>query len=304
MRWFVIFLVVANLLLYLWVRYESLPPAAGDIPPPEIGQLRLLHEPAEKQLDAASSAPMEAATGVGDSELEKVAQPVAPESTPAPLSTSSTVVSGAGDSAALSAVEATEPSQSQAPTVVQPENEPLSSTPSPETAVLPDDSEAGETPETALAPSIVARCARVGPLLPKDAEDLLASLPASLELVSETTEEVATADGYYVLVPPLPDRAAGLRMLDELAAAGFSDTWLFRQGEYRNAISLGLFSRETSADRHADNVAEKGFDVEVRARKTTSERRWLLLRLPRDDSFPNGVSMPDGVEVSKSTCPR
>ena len=44
MRWFVVFLLLANLALYLWVAYGESPRPALDVPPPDIGRLPLLHE--------------------------------------------------------------------------------------------------------------------------------------------------------------------------------------------------------------------------------------------------------------------
>ncbi|WP_165857703.1 SPOR domain-containing protein [Marinobacter sp. JSM 1782161] len=51
---------------------------------------------------------------------------------------------------------------------------------------------------------------------------------------------------HWVLIPPLPGRDAALQRLEELQRGGV-DSYLVTEGEYRNAISLGLFESETLA---------------------------------------------------------
>jgi hypothetical protein len=63
MRWFVVFLLLANLVLYLWVAYGESPRPAHELPPPDIGRLRLLHE-ATPMVDADSPASASAAAVV------------------------------------------------------------------------------------------------------------------------------------------------------------------------------------------------------------------------------------------------
>jgi hypothetical protein len=301
MRWFVIFLVVANLLLYLWLRYESLPPTAGEIPPPEVGQLRLMHEPAVEGADSAPPPPEEVPAARDTAGPVITDQPVAPPPpVPVPPPDPATAISAVADGDQAEVPDEQGERPMPAAPAKGPETEPSAATTESPQLRADDEPEATVVEDS---PPPAARCARVGPLEPEAADALLAGLPEFLELVSDTTEEAEKADGYYVLVPPLPDRAAGLRMLEKLADAGFSDTWLFRKGAYRNAISLGLFSREDSARRHADNVADKGFQVEVRARTSATEMRWLLLRLHGEGDFLGAFPLPDGSDLREQACP-
>ena len=153
------------------------------------------------------------------------------------------------------------------------------------------------------SPALPTVCARVGPFEPADADTLLQKLPSRIELLSDTSEETMINDGYYVLIPALPDRAAGLNKLQELEAAGFKDTWLFPRGQNRNAISLGLFRRKGGAERQASRVAAKGFEVEVRARTVTAERRWLQLRQVGGEDMRSTLSLPDGITLTLDGCP-
>jgi hypothetical protein len=121
--------------------------------------------------------------------------------------------------------------------------------------------------------------------------------------LSDVTREHASVDRYYVLIPPLPSRAAGRQKLKELAQAGVTDTWLFPSGEYRNAISLGYFSREAGARRHAANVAKKGFTTEVREKTSIRQRRWLVLMNSEGRDLGSSLPFPAATKVEQMACP-
>lgn len=146
-------------------------------------------------------------------------------------------------------------------------------------------------------------CARLGPFEPDAADQLVANLPAHLVVVSDVSEEYDAIDGYFVLIPPLPSREAGVKMLEKLADAGIDDTWLFPSGRHRNGISLGLFGRESLASRHAANVEKKGFAAEVHARTTRKEGRWLVLQAGEDTDIASSLPLPDAVSVEDRPCP-
>ena len=183
------------------------------------------------------------------------------------------------------------------------DTEPLSHAAPP---IVQVESEADEPVIDAVEPVVgteQALCARVGPLESEEADEMISRLPASLMLLSDVSEDYATVDRYYVLIPPLPSQAAGRQKLKELADAGFTDTWLFPSGEYRNAISLGFFSRERGAKRHAANIADKGFITEVRGRTSTRKRRWLLLKGSGASDLASSLTLPAGVGLEPLDCP-
>lgn len=282
MRALVLFLLIANVALFLWVRHENLSSMSDmDILPPEIGKLRLRNETAvvdppeptlakglpdagDQQIVTGSDSP---ALADGDGPVPVDVEPFEPVKSPEPP-------------------EPPEPPQAQpampAPAVVMSEPEPPAAT---------------EKVEP------VSRCARVGPLKPEQADDLIRALPAHLQLLADTSSEERVATGYYVLVPPLPGRAEGIAKLNELREAGFKDVWLFRGGEFRNAISLGLYSNAAGAQRHARDVAGKGFDVEVRDRTSVSERRWLVLQYFGEGDLTGSLPLPESAGVEARPCP-
>lgn len=110
-------------------------------------------------------------------------------------------------------------------------------------------------------------CGRTGPIKDrkraKAANQRLeeAGLRSLLQEVVEPTDK-----GYWVLIPPLADQAEGERMVAKLRDKGVKDMWLFTRGELSNAISLGLYNRRKNAEIRRQQLEALGFEVEVRPR--------------------------------------
>lgn len=378
MRWFVVLLLVSNVILFFWVEQESLKSTReASIPPPEIGRLRLLKDGQEvKEESPAAPAIAElqsAAQEMADETPQRVEQSSPVEPSPAELSQASSkgsisetpsraegptsaavqtdadkpafsVLSDAfarltdtftetGDEVAADAAEASLPADIEPEAAVlataQPEAEADHGTNTasavmaePGMGVAPELSRASE-PETDQGPERVAKarepatteivadeaamvaesCGRVGPLKPAEADALLKGLPANIELLSDTSSEQQVVTAYYVLIPPLASRAEGQKKVRELNAAGLKDTWLFQGGEYRNGISLGVFSQKRGAQRHAALAVQKGFAAVVRDKTSPAERRWLALRLRGDGELSATLPLPKGVGLTSQRCP-
>jgi len=67
------------------------------------------------------------------------------------------------------------------------------------------------------------------------------------------------ARGWRVYLPPATDLATAEATARRIAAAGFSDYLVLRDGESANAISLGLYSTEASAQRRGATLRAAGF---------------------------------------------
>ncbi len=81
--------------------------------------------------------------------------------------------------------------------------------------------------------------------------------------------------GYRVYIPPLPSRAEAREMLQELKSKNINDSAIVRQGEYENAISLGVFSIQSGAKRHQKAMTKKGFSVKMADRYRDNSQYWL-----------------------------
>lgn len=355
MRWFVIFLLLANIALYFWVQRESRPAdEPASLAAPDVGHLRLLRDeletgvspatgaspvngatdseggPAavempvsavsESATDTAASVPM--VTGVdpaqppatilpggepvGEKEVDAQADEFVPPADPEPQLPQDPIevqwVESAPDAGAVAEETGPRDSETEARAVAM--TSPPQQQAEPATA---DAAEAAERAEVArddfVNPSPMV-CRKLGPLDDEQARDLVANLGEGARLLDDVSETYRQADGYYVMIPPLPGRAEGRAMLQRLNEAGITDTWLFRSGENENAISLGLFSRRSSAERHAATISGKGFATEVRERKREFSGRFLVIGSSVAGSMDAGNALPDGVGTVSVACPR
>jgi len=309
-RWFVVLLLLANLVLFFWVQQQSKPaPGSVGLPPPEIGRLRLLREPDRPEVEVVAEGEASAADTPSVTQSDEAVMPGSSEQA-LPLG---------GAVVAASATQSEAPDLAEAATESPPPG-PSAESSSEEVAVSAGDPTAEQTgvPAVAAPPEAdragpvrgagdaetAPLCIRVGPLAPADADAMVARLPRHLQLISDTSEEYALVDGYFVLIPALPSVTAAQQTLKDLEAAGIKDTWLFRGGELRNAISLGVYSSRDGAQRHADLVVRKGFaTAEVREKTSPAERRWLQLKGPEGGVPAAGLSLPKGVAATPQACP-
>ena len=303
MRWFIVFLIVANVILFFWVQHESRPSSAEmRLPPPDVGRLRLLTEmrPSASADEAGQVEPAEATSP----------DPVAP----LPATTASSVAQVAAKAdVAVEAVSAPGGKKEafRSPLVTPDAEDTQTEADSVAGVDGSADGEQGDAvqglPAVAGAvgavPAPAPACARVGPFAPDDADELISRLPPNMVLLSDLAEEYTRVERYYVIIPPLPSGAEGQKMMKQLADAGVTDTWLFRRGEYRNGISLGFFSRKGGAQQRSRNIAKKGFTTEIKEQTSVSERRWLLLKNRDGDDPGESLPLPAGIRAEKQACP-
>jgi hypothetical protein len=84
--------------------------------------------------------------------------------------------------------------------------------------------------------------------------------------------EVPLETRHWVIFPPLPSAESAAGKLDELIATGLEDAFVVKDGDWRNAISLGLYASADAAHRRVLEVESKGVlgtHVEVLPRKGT-----------------------------------
>ena len=84
---------------------------------------------------------------------------------------------------------------------------------------------------------------------------------------------VADAGGYWVYVPPLKSKAETDRKIGELKALGITDFFLVQDsGQWRNAISLGIFRTDEAAQGFLNKLKDRG------VRSAVAERRENFLK--------------------------
>lgn len=132
----------------------------------------------------------------------------------------------------------------------------------------------------------VLHCGRMGPVGKRSQADQLSLRLTEMGLQPEVSTETSnTQEGYWVLVPPQKNRAAAVKIVKRLQQEGVKDLWRFTNGSLAHAISLGLFRHESRAEIRRKEVADKGFDVEVRPRYREQSLYWLDYSYSGDSPF-------------------
>jgi hypothetical protein len=92
---------------------------------------------------------------------------------------------------------------------------------------------------------------------------------ARLELAAARVARVVSdASGYWVYVPPPKTQAEVERKVGELKALGVSDFFVVQEtGQWRNAISLGIFRTDEAASVFLGALRERGVRDAVTARR-------------------------------------
>lgn len=68
-----------------------------------------------------------------------------------------------------------------------------------------------------------------------------------------------TSRGWRVMLPSLPDAAQAAATAERIAAAGFNDYFVVREGTDANSIALGRYGNEATARRRAEALVAAGF---------------------------------------------
>jgi hypothetical protein len=120
------------------------------------------------------------------------------------------------------------------------------------------------SPQVKESVPVVAWCgASDGVLVPESAEAFLAVVKKLGGQGRADVEEVPVAYTWWVHLPPFPTEAAAKVVLDELQGKKI-DSFYMRAGELMGGISLGVFSREESADVARQDLQKKGYKPEIR----------------------------------------
>ena len=109
------------------------------------------------------------------------------------------------------------------------------------------------------------------------AEKALEPLGLGARLGQRRTDELA---GWWVHIPPQPTRQAAINKAAELKALGVQDYFVVtEEGQYRWAVSLGVFRTEEAAQAHLALLRGRGVrSARVGARETVVPKVWLQVK--------------------------
>ncbi len=90
----------------------------------------------------------------------------------------------------------------------------------------------------------------------------------------------------WVIFPPLPSAQSAAAKLAELNAAGVTDAFVVKDGDWRNAISLGLYANDEAARRRVRQVEARGvFGTRVEAVARQGTAFYFIIRSDDPDAL-------------------
>jgi len=289
-------LIVLNVLVFLY-GYLGLDrnglPRPVRLHMPDVGSIRLIATRVAPPREAAGETAAETPAAVEPEETAAAANLPAspPPAEPSPPKTAEASPAGVPADAPTEASEGEEPMEGEA-----------------QAAPDMEESAAGEVEArpaevSAAPPRPLLFCGEIGPFRSRVQARRLEDT-FGVEGKTRVYHRPTMVDtSYWVYRPPLEDRARARKEVARLKEAGIRDLWLMPDGEFRNAISLGLYSRREAAYSHAEMLRNKGFEVEVRPRQKEMERYWLeFTDMPEGMLRELGERLPEGVFLEKKVC--
>lgn len=143
------------------------------------------------------------------------------------------------------------------------------------------------TREGARRPEAGSLCAVVGPWESRDAAHAgavqlrAAGLPGKVRALNIQKDRLN-----WVYLPPYADRERALRVLHELQDHGV-DSFVVKEGEDANAISLGYFSSAESAEGLRVKMRNAGYPAFVRETSRAVTEYWVYLADQKPEEKPD-----------------
>ena len=114
----------------------------------------------------------------------------------------------------------------------------------------------------------------------------IAALKSKLQNDDSVKMQDRALDGssWWVNIPPQADRDAAVRRAEEVRGQGVGGAFVIREeGEHRNAVSLGLFKSDVSAQEFMRQLQAKGVKgARITVRSVPGTRHVLSMRGPAD----------------------
>jgi Sporulation related domain. len=127
-------------------------------------------------------------------------------------------------------------------------------------------------------------CYALGPFYSDEALTPIKHSLEALELKStRESRKVRARIGYWVYLPPLESRAAALELTREFTARGVTDYLVITAPDKRNAISLGIYSDRSKAERRHQDLKALGYSPIVEERYKEQVQYWINFTQPIGD---------------------
>ena len=175
----------------------------------------------------------------------------------------------------------------------------------PKSDLLPEPVESEQEPDREA--SMDAQCLVVGPFGSAGKADQMQQKLFSLGISSrERSDNETSGYDHWVHIPPLSGRDAAIRLLRELQGQGI-DSFVITQGELANGISLGLFSKEASANNVSSRLLQAGYETRIKRLPRQPQMYWLELAAKQADKitetmWENFADEYNGLKILEKNC--
>jgi len=143
-------------------------------------------------------------------------------------------------------------------------------------------------------------CYQVGPFLnEKLLTDWIAVNNINIDSVTQFNKETTKVTGYLVYYPQAKTYEESKQHVQLLESKGITEFWLFRKGELKGNISLGLFVKESRALGLKNKFIATGINVEVMTRYRI-ETEWYANVLSEFEIRSNMVKFKDKLSFVSS----
>jgi hypothetical protein len=142
--------------------------------------------------------------------------------------------------------------------------------------VLPDSRSKRRFPSNDIDNSDTRHCYRLGPFVGKRSVTKALSLLNSRGILAlQSSYKDKNKDGFWVFIPPQSSRRKANEIIGEFKTMGEKHFFLVANGEFKNAISLGLFSLRKHANARLDEMKKLGFSPAMRNVNLPKSLFWL-----------------------------
>lgn len=142
------------------------------------------------------------------------------------------------------------------------------------------DASAGAAPASDRPDEGVSRCYSLGPFA---SEEALVGAQATLKPLAEAVAvrrlPPRGGRGWRVHLPALASAEEAEAVAGRIAAAGFRDYFIVRDGPEANSVALGRFASEPAARRHADALNAAGIAARAEPMGGATGTAWLDVRV-------------------------
>jgi cell division protein FtsN len=143
-------------------------------------------------------------------------------------------------------------------------------------------------------------CGELGPLVSLEQANQISKRLVARNIANNVYEkEVVVSTDYWVIIPPRASEKQAFRLLKQLQLANI-DSYIVTQGDYANAISLGLFTVKASAYRIREKMVSAGFDAIVQEIERSQKR--YLIEFAGDAGFVRSIFSDSDLNIFDKAC--